>query len=291
MTQPLFLTKQLPVFLILSVLTLIGPPARAQLPEKFLHVTDNAFRSPVLHFEGQYAGRPVELDLIGTIHFAQPEYYDQVNHLLAGYDAVGVELVVPRGTELSWIHPQAPEAHIDFSDILSLIGSLQALLTEQLGLTSQLAAIDYRQEHFVLADIDAETILERLAEEPLGEMITAGDIIGIGLDLTNSRQRRELLTLAAALLAAKDRRLTGRRLLAEFFAKNADSPQLVPFGRILIEDRDRVAIDRVETLLAEGKSRVALLYGAAHLRDLSSQVAERFGLTFVGADWLTVWTW
>ncbi len=291
MTQPLFFTKALPVLFILPVLTIAVPSAAAQQPEKCLRVEENTLRSPVLHFEGQYAGRPVELDLIGTIHFAQPEYYDQVSHLLAGYDAVGVELVVPRGTELSWIYPQAPEARFDFSDILSLVSSLQAFLTEQLGLTSQLAAIDYRQEHFVLADIDAETLLERLTEEPLGEMITAGDIIGIGLDLTNPRQRRELLTLAAALLAAKDRRLTGRRLLAEFFAKNADSPQLVPFGRLLIEERDRVAIDRVETLLAEGKSRVALLYGAAHLRDLSDRVVERFGLTFTGADWLTVWTW
>ena len=291
MTQPLFFARQLSVFFILSIFALIAPPARAQRPEKFLRVEENALRSPILRFEGQYAGRPVELDLIGTVHFAQPEYYDRVNRLLADYDAVGVELIVPRGTELSSIRPQAPEARVDFSDILSLVGSLQSLFTGQLGLTSQLAAIDYRRERLVLADIDAETLRERLAEEPLGEALTAGDIIGICLELTSSRQRRELLALAAALLAAKDRRLTGRRLLAEFFEKNADSVELIPFGRILIEERDRIAIDRVETLLAEGKSRVALLYGAAHLQDLSDRAVERLGLDFTGADWLTVWTW
>lgn len=307
MTQPILSARSKRILLVfsifISILESAAASAPARQPEEILRVEGHALLSPVFHFRGQYAGQPVELDIIGVIHFARNEYYDLINHLLAGYDAVGVELIVPRGTNLSSLRLKPPEARVDFSDLTSIISFLQAILTKQLGLTSQLAAIDYRQKHLTLADIDAETLRERLDEEPLGEAITTGDtgdtgdiydiydIVGIFLDLTSPKPRADLLNLAAAFAAAKDRRLTCRRLLAEFFVKNTDALELVPFRHLLIEERDRIAVDCAEEFLNRGNRRVALLYGAAHLRDLSERVIERFDFTFAGADWLTVWAW
>lgn len=84
----------------------------------------------------------LEVHLVGVVHIGERGYYEKLNGLLDGYDAVLYELVAPKGT----LPRKDKLAYADWA--------------EALGLDPQGMHIDYTRKHFVHADMSMEEVKE-----------------------------------------------------------------------------------------------------------------------------------
>lgn len=230
------------------------------------------------------AGRaaPLEVELVGAVHVGSRGYYETLDRLFTGYDAVLYELVAPDEARVP--KPGRKPA--------GAIGSAQHGLTQLLGLEFQLDKIDYTAANFVHADLSPKefdaamakrgetwwTMFTRLMREgaarggrqPGGD-VDVGDLFGI--------------------LFGGNRELRLRRLMAEQFT---DMDALTAAfggeeGSSLITDRNGAALDVLREQIGKGRRRIAIFYGAAHMDDFDRRLQADFGLQPGETTWLEAW--
>lgn len=232
------------------------------------------------------AGRrtPVEVDLVGAVHLGGKGYYDTLDRLFEEYDAVLYELVAPDNARIPKPGRKASGA----------IGNAQHGMTKMLGLEFQLDQIDYSAENFVHADMSPKefdaamqkrgeswwTMFTRLMTEgveraergkPTGPELGIGDLWG--------------------LFFGKDREVRLRRIMAEQFT---DMEVLTAAfggeeGSSLITDRNGAALEVLSEQIANGKKRMAIFYGAAHMEDFDRRLREDFGMEPGEVEWVEAW--
>ena len=232
------------------------------------------------------AGRrtPVEVDLVGAVHLGGKGYYDTLDRLFEEYDAVLYELVAPDNARIPKPGRKASGA----------IGNAQHGMTKMLGLEFQLDQIDYSAENFVHADMSPKefdaamqkrgeswwTMFTRLMTEgveraergkPTGPELGIGDLWG--------------------LFFGKDREVRLRRIMAEQFT---DMEVLTAAfggeeGSSLITDRNGAALEVLSEQIANGKKRMAIFYGAAHMEDFDRRLREDFGMEPAEVEWVEAW--
>lgn len=232
------------------------------------------------------AGRrtPVEVDLVGAVHLGGKGYYDTLDRLFEDYDAVLYELVAPD-------HARVPQPGRKPS---GAIGNAQQGLTKMLGLTFQLDEIDYSAANFIHADMSPKefdaamqkrgeswwTMFTRLMREgaeraergkPTGPEVGIGDLWG--------------------MFFGKDREVRLRRIMAEQFT---DMEVLTAAfggeeGSTLITDRNGAALEVLSEQIAAGKERIAIFYGAAHMKDFDRRLREDLSLEPGEVEWVEAW--
>jgi hypothetical protein len=233
------------------------------------------------------AGRsePVEVDLIGAVHLGGKSYYDTLDRVFRGYDAVLYELVAPDNARVP--KPGRKPA--------GAIGSAQQGLTKMLGLTFQLEEIDYTAKNFVHADLSPQefdaamakrgeswwTMFFKLMKEGTaraergagkgGADVGFGDLFG--------------------LFFGSDREVRLRRIMAEQFT---DMEVLTAAfggeeGSSLITDRNAAALDVLRDQIGRGRRRIAIFYGAAHMLDFDERLRQDFAMEPFETDWLEAW--
>ncbi len=89
------------------------------------------------------------------IHIGEKQYYQELNKLLAEYDAVLYELVAPDGTRIT------PE---DLAKRRSVLASMQTGMKDMLELEYQLAEINYQAKNFVHADMSPEEFMKDMEQ-------------------------------------------------------------------------------------------------------------------------------
>ncbi len=226
----------------------------------------------------------VEVDLVGAVHLGGKGYYDTLDRLFEDYDAVLYELVAPDNARIPKPGRKASGA----------IGNAQHGMTKMLGLEFQLDQIDYSAENFVHADMSPKefdaamqkrgeswwTMFTRLMAEgveraergkPTGPEVGIGDLWG--------------------LFFGKDREVRLRRIMAEQFT---DMEVLTAAfggeeGSSLITDRNGAALEVLSEQIADGKKRMAIFYGAAHMEDFDRRLREDFGMEPGEVEWVEAW--
>lgn len=226
----------------------------------------------------------VEVDLVGAVHLGGKGYYDTLDRLFEDYDAVLYELVAPDNARIPQPGRKASGA----------IGNAQQGMTKMLGLEFQLEQIDYSAGNFVHADMSPKefddamrkrgeswwTMFTRLMREgaeraergkPTGPEVGIGDLWG--------------------LFFGKDREIRLRRIMAEQFT---DMDVLTAAfggeeGSTLITDRNGAALEVLGEQIAEGKRRIAIFYGAAHMEDFDQRLKEDFGMEPGEVEWIEAW--
>ena len=228
--------------------------------------------------------RRVEVDLVGAVHLGGKTYYDTLDSLFEGYDAVLYELVAPDNARVPTPGRKAAGA----------IGGAQQGMTKMLGLEFQLDQIDYKARNFVHADMSPSefdeamkrrgetwwTMFSRLLREgaeraergrPTGPEVGIGDLFG--------------------LLFGTGREIRLRRIMAEQFT---DMEVLTAAfggeeGSTLITDRNGAALEVLAEQIAAGKKRLAIFYGAAHMEDFDRRLRGEFGMEPVEVEWIEAW--
>ncbi|MBQ9874199.1 MAG: hypothetical protein IJM30_07025 [Thermoguttaceae bacterium] len=241
-------------------------------------------QTTILHFVGERATadgekREVSVDLIGAIHLADKEYYETLNEEFKKYETVVFEMVAAKGANVKEIARAEREkkAEKSFSP-LNIVSISQIKMSEALGLVYQIDGIDYEADNLVRGDMDAEEFLVQL--------LANGDVSQFFVDafyesfLDDSLGSLEGFAIAAAL--AKNRRLVAKRALAEELAKSSEKDatesEKPERENAVIHLRNKKAIEAVEKQLNEGKTKIALFYGAAHLPDLQKRLVNELNL-------------
>ena len=242
--------------------------------------TAQALETSILRFVREEPGKPpVEVDLVGVVHIGERQYYDELNKLFKGYEAVLYELVAPEGTRVpkgggkAGAHP---------------ISAMQKGLQSMLALEYQLEHIDYHASNFIHADMTPDEMSKSMKDRQESWSQMFFRMMGQGM-AQQSRQPGGDINLFSALFA-KDRSVKLKRVFAQQF-DNMEGMSAFdgPEGSTLITERNKKALRVLDRELMAGKRRLAIFYGAGHMKDMEERLVNEFKMRRVSATWLTAW--
>jgi hypothetical protein len=225
--------------------------------------------------------RQLQVDLVGALHVAERSYYDELNRRFRNYEAVLYELVAPEGTRV-------PRGGMESDSAISM---LQGGMTTALGLTYQLDEIDYTRPNLLHADMTPEEFANSMRErdESVGKMVFRA--IGQAIAKQSAEPARNTDLRVVAAMLSEDREHALKVVLAEQFA-DLDGVMTVyegKHGSTLVTERNKKALTVLKQQIDQGQKRLAIFYGAGHMRDMEQRLTEQFGLVRKNVDWLSAW--
>ena len=281
------------VSLCLLVVTVWGPVAAAwgndtqdSQPRQFVRTTTAKSKTPetlevaVTRYVPKGAENPgLVVDLVGAIHVADQAYYEKLNELFDDYDVVLYELVANEGKTV----PDPKQV-----DRRGMLSNFQNGMGEALGLTFQLAHVDYRRDNMVHADMSAEEFAESMRKRK--ESFVGIMFRSMGFSMAKDPSGQTDTELLAALFSP-NRAMALKRILAKQFSDMEGSISIFngEGGSTLITERNKVALKRLEEQIKKGKKKIAVFYGAGHMPDMEERLLKEFNLKWDKTTWLVAW--
>lgn len=225
------------------------------------------------------------VDLVSAVHVADQSYFQDLNHRFGGYDAVLYEMVKHKDAE-----PPKPGEALKSASGVSMF---QRLLTDVLKLSFQLDVIDYSAANFVHADLDVEAF--RKKQEERGESLMGLMFKSMLKGMAEASEAKpgsqpDMASLLWALQQPdKNRQL--KLILAKAFGdvERAMAGLDGPEGSAILTDRNDACLAVLRKARKEGKKRVAIFYGAAHMPDMAKKLVSKDRMKVEKSEWLTAW--
>ena len=229
--------------------------------------------------------RGQEIDLIAAVHVASPAYYSTLNKKFKSYDAVLYELILP--------DEMAGQRLPEQLETGSGVAGMQAMIAQAMGLTTQMAKVNYSPANFVHADLTQSGLSQKMTERQENLMsymmkaLAASDTSGANLGVTDQELAElDFMAIMSGRTSAKDRKIL-KKLLGSTLASSGGL--LSALGdSALIAERNKAAIKVAERETQAGKRRMAIFYGAAHMPDLRKRLTDA-GWKATGTDWVKAW--
>lgn len=228
-------------------------------------------------------GKPddVVVDLIGVVHIGDKPYYDELNKIFTEYDAVLYELVAPPNTRIPKDAKDRPSNHP--------LGFLQTGGASALDLAFQLHEIDYQKKNLVHADMTPQQMADSMAKK--GETIWT--MMSKAMAQSAKQQANPKGNEFDLFMAffADDQSLAMKRALAEQFENLEDQMAMFegPDGSTIITERNKVCLQVLRKEMDAGKKKLAIFYGAGHMKDMAERLEKDFQLRRQGDRWLQAW--
>ncbi len=221
------------------------------------------------------AGSP-DIDLVGAMHVAEPEYYRKLQSDLNKADLVLFEAVIDESKQQAKeVMSDAQLQKVHQKSILGRFASSQ-------GLVSQHTGINYDSKRFRRCDMSAQQMdallkseiakggsvaqaataasdeLALMSKAMSGQSWAANSIIGLISMSPALKARMRLMLVASGSVSYDDEALMHSRL-----------------ERLISEDRNAFVMKEVTAIMRKekGHQRIAIFYGAAHLADLQKRFA------------------
>ena len=230
----------------------------------------------------------IEVDLIGAIHIGDKEYYTELNKIFKRYDVVLYELVAEQNTK-----PQKPTGKSGSGESQSVLSSFQSGMGSALALDFQLVHIDYHAKNMVHADLNPSEFARRVSDRgDLAQMVYRAMVLGI--KKSGSDAQKDELKMQGRLLGsffAPDPALSLKRVLAEEMMNQIEDAAWVIGGEgsAIITDRNAAALKVLKQELKNGKKKIAIFYGAAHLAEFAKSLEKDFQMKKTEIDWVIAW--
>jgi len=225
----------------------------------------------------------IVVDLIGAVHVGDKSYYDELNKLFESYDVLLYELVAPEGTKIPKEGRKGPSAHP--------IGAMQDGMSAILELQHQLDSIDYTKANFVHADMSPEDFAKSMEKRGESFMQMFFRLMGQGMaqGAAKGGGNNDLAMLVA--LFSKDRALKLKILMAEQFNDIGGALAVLdgPEGSTILTERNKKCFEVLSKELKDGKKKIGVFYGAAHLPDMERRLLADHGLKRDTENWLAAW--
>jgi hypothetical protein len=225
----------------------------------------------------------VTVALVSVVHVGDGAYYDQLQKMFEGYDAVLYEMIRDRETE--------PTSDVGTDHPVS---QLQLGMKTLLELEFQLERIDYGRTNFVHADLDPATFASLQAER--GE-----SIFGLLFKAALEEQRKQAGNPNAGLnpfallfaLTSDDRGHQLKFLLGQQMGQMEDLLAGIDQtadgkGTAILSGRNEHAMKVLAEQVALGRKRLAIFYGAGHMPDFEKRLLAD-GFEQVAEEWQTAW--
>lgn len=227
-----------------------------------------------------------QVDLIGAVHIGEASYYRELNRLFDQYDVLLYELVAPEGTIVSAKVQQESSNPISF---------LQKSMKNFLGMESQLEKVDYSKKHFVRADMTPTQISKKMEER--GDtaltlaLSTMVDVMRQQNKAAQNPQDKPLMSSDMGLMELLENPHKAKLMMAQQFVSTGSLDEALggSLNQLLVIDRNAEAIKGLQKQLAQGKQRIGIFYGAAHLPDLEKRLVADFSMTKGETRWIKAW--
>jgi hypothetical protein len=222
------------------------------------------------------------IDLVSVVHIADRKYFDKLNTRFEDYDAVLFELVMAKGTKV-------PKGGVKKgSNPLSMI---QEIMTLVLQLDLQTRCIDYTPKNFVHADLSPQElsdIIKKRGDNSLSMILTiAGEVLREQNKMAGKPgQNFDPLTLLTDPKAPSKLKV----IMAEQMEQMADGTGLgKTLNQLLIDERNAACMKVLNEQIADGKKKIAIFYGAAHMPDFERRLVEKHGMERQKVIWYDAW--
>jgi hypothetical protein len=250
---------------------------------------------PLIRYEGRRDGAltGVTLDFIGAVHVGDESYYRDLNRRFQGYEEVLYELVA-EPTRIAELSKRTAS---------SGLGWVQKRLSDLLGLSFQLEIINYQAPNLIHADLSPKQLEAAMKARGEGLVDLLWKMLTVSRDPKLRQKAKEMEESSASLkgispLAVLLRGPTRREqiLIKRFMARGMlESDSFIETiggddGLALIDDRNKAVVDVVRREIANGRRRLAVFYGVAHLRDLHDRLTKELGFEIVAVEWLPAWS-
>lgn len=234
-----------------------------------------------------------QIDLVGAIHIADPSYYADLNVRFATYDKVLYEMVdggdLPRmlilkrkvdgntatdeeKAEYEKLRGEMKERKED-SILGFVLNFLYDSISTQMNLQMQSEGIDYGKENFVFADVTQEELSKAMQDR--GES-------WLGLIAKSMLSNLGELDLFSFLNPDPSQY---KRMMMQALAKSSHSDSVMEQSSIVVA-RNAKCFEVLEGVLKDpAAKRVAIFYGAMHLRDMDERL-KKMGYTLQKVEWL-----
>lgn len=168
---------------------------------------------------------------------------------------------------------------------------LQRELAHALGLAHQVESVDYNHPGWILADLSIESVRDGLEARGVDAGQLLDTIGGSSFPAFVARALLRIVRFADRLLggqAAALMRVMIIEMLAGVDTDTFAAAGLGPgFEEVIINDRNQSVVDVLRGVLERDPppSRIAILYGAAHMPDLAARIESQLGYRMEGAAW------
>jgi hypothetical protein len=236
-------------------------------------------------------GKGPSIWLVSVAHLGTPEYYKAIQKRLEPMTVVLFE-----GVGLAEQMKQGPGS-------VDRDAGIQKQLSDALGLTFQLDAIDYRHSNFVNSDLPVEGVQKEVEERAAaGDETKTNETFNMLMQaIQGSGQGADMLKpMMAFLTGTPEMRETTRLMLIEVLARAEDmvafvksvSPEMKDLFEVLLTERNAIVMRDLRAQLAKLKSgdSVAIFYGAAHMPELAKRLRSEFNYAPGAVQWDTAFT-
>ncbi len=281
-------------FLLIGLLltAALSPPAQALKPaidqQNFTFgryhktTTEESMQMPIVRY-APADGSTGYVDLIGAVHVGDAAYYLDLNERFKSYDSVLFEMVMPENAQVPSNQPIGQS---------SPVSMLQNGLKNILGLAFQLDVIDYQANNLVHADMTPQEM--RKSMDRKGESWTQMIFKLMREGMIQQASGASHMSNGGLMLAlfSGDTQTELKRLMAMDMVNMDDAMDALEGqeGSTLIAERNKKALHVLKRELANPKNqKVAIFYGAAHLKDMGQRLIDQFGLIPVSVEWVDAW--
>lgn len=221
----------------------------------------------------------VKVDLVGAVHIGDRAYYQELNKLFRGYDAVLYELIAdaPPRKGQQGRHP---------------INFIQRWMKNALNLAFQLDEVDYQRRNFVHADMDPKMFAAR--QEAQGESMLSLIWASMRQEMARKRKGARVedisLTDLLRIILSPDSSREMKLLLAKQFQQSDGLLAAMGGNSVILVERNNFALKVLDRTVATGrKKNLAIFYGAAHLAGMEKTLITKKGFKRTKLRWLTAW--
>ena len=253
----------------------------------------------------------VQVELIGAVHIADPDYYKALTKLFAGYEELLFELVdgqkmkeeIEDGPKPApKKKPGAPLKQGEFppddggaaaekarSPAFKIISMMMHGVSSYFHFQYQTDGIDYHSKNFVHADVSMDEFVQLQAEKGESFIDLMRKAIEAQLEVGTDRSAEPkgsqfllaLLGDSSGLKIAMARQLASAGDIVAEMEKHDG-------GTVIITERNRKALEVLDREVASGRKNLGIFYGAAHLSEMEKDLEKR-GYQRTGERWLTAW--
>lgn len=224
----------------------------------------------------------IQVDLVAAIHVAERSYYVELNRRFREYDAVLYELVAPPDARI-------PEKGRKSNHPVSL---LQRGMKQVLDLEFQLDLIDYKAANMVHADMSPDEFSEAMKQrgESFWTLFWRMLSYGMAQQAKSADRMPSDWEIIAALFDRKRSHVLKRMLAEQMLDLDGMTAALEgEKGSALLAGRNAKALEIMEKTVAQGKRRLAIFYGAAHMPDFYDRLTTRYKLRPTKTEWIEAW--
>lgn len=279
------------VILFLFHSAFAGEPKKYEQLSDFMRITKKEGKRQPVSFDTAIVRftdtkNKIEVDLIAAVHIGDKEYYEELNKIFERYDAVLYELVAEKGTK-------PDKTTIEEKKDKSFLSAFQSGIGESLELDFQLEHINYKAENMVHADLSPSEFANRVADRgDLIQILYRAIILGMKKGKEGQDEEIEMQGRLLGTLFAANQSLALKRFFAKEMINQMDDSMWVlggEEGSAIITDRNAAALKVLRKEIRNGKKKIAVFYGGAHLPEFTKSLEKDFKLTPTEITWIVAW--